>query len=76
MITFSSSALLIARILYPSFYFDKYDDIVNNKENESSILKITSRINEYEKYLNDIFRKNVGLTPRQYREEFAKKYSM
>ena len=47
--------LLIARILYPSFYFDKYDDIVNNKANESSILKITSRINEYEKYLQDIF---------------------
>lgn len=29
-----------------------------------------------QQYLNDIFRKNVGLTPRQYREEFAKKYSM
>lgn len=47
--------LLIARILYPSFYFEKYDEIVNNKANESSILKITSRINEYEKYLSDIF---------------------
>ena len=29
-----------------------------------------------QQYLNDVFRKNVGLTPRQYREEFAKKYSM
>ena len=47
--------LLIARILYTSFYFEKYDQIINNEENESSILKITSRINEYEKYLNDIF---------------------
>ena len=46
--------LLIARILYPSFYFDTYDKIINNLENESSILKITSRITEYEKYLNDI----------------------
>ena len=46
--------LLIARILYPSFYFDKYDAIVNNKENESTILKITSRVNEYERYLQDI----------------------
>lgn len=29
-----------------------------------------------QQYLNDIFKKNVGQTPRQYREEFAKKYSM
>lgn len=29
-----------------------------------------------QQYLNDVFRKNVGLTPRQYREEFAKKYTM
>ena len=48
-------SLLIARILYPSFYFDTYDKIINKKENESSILKITSRITEYEKYLQDIF---------------------
>lgn len=47
--------LLVARILYPSFYFDKYDEIVNEKIQESSILKITSRTDEYEKYLQDIF---------------------
>lgn len=47
--------LLIARILYPSFYFDKYDEIISNRSNESAILKITSRINEYEKYLQDMF---------------------
>lgn len=47
--------LLVARILYPSFYFDKYDEIINGKEQENTILKITSRINEYEKYLVDVF---------------------
>ena len=47
--------LLVARILYPSFYFDRYDEIVNEKIQESSILKITSRIDEYEKYLQDVF---------------------
>ena len=47
--------LLVARILYPSFYFDRYDEIVNEKIHESSILKITSRIDEYEKYLQDVF---------------------
>ena len=53
--SFYGIKLLIARILYPSFYFDKYDSIINNKDNESSILKITSRIDDYENYLKDIF---------------------
>lgn len=48
--------LLMARILYPSFYFESYDAIMNNQENESSILKITSRIDEYENYLSDVWK--------------------
>ena len=47
-------SLLVARILYPSFYFELYDEIIQGLINESTILKITSRINEYEDYLNDI----------------------
>ncbi|MBR3161624.1 MAG: hypothetical protein IKF19_02690 [Bacilli bacterium] len=46
--------LLVARILYPSFYFDLYDDIINNRIDETSILAITSRIDDYEVYLKDI----------------------
>lgn len=52
--SFYGISLLIARILYPSFYFELYDEIIQGITNESSILKITSRIDEYEKYLNDI----------------------
>ena len=48
--------LLMARILYPSFYFEAYDAVVNHLENESSILKITSRINEYQNYLADVWK--------------------
>lgn len=47
--------LLIARILYPSFYFELYDKIINKEANESELLKITSRIDEYENYLQEIF---------------------
>ena len=53
--SFYGMNLLVARILYPSFYFDRYDEIVNEKIQESSIFKITSRIDEYEKYLQDVF---------------------
>lgn len=48
--------LLISRILYPSFYYDLYDNVLNKKINESEVLKITSRIPEYEIYLADIFK--------------------
>ena len=52
--SFYGMSLLVARILYPSFYFELYDEIIQGLINESTILKITSRINEYEDYLNDI----------------------
>jgi len=47
--------LLYARILYPSFYLDMYDEIILNRINESEILNITNRINEYEEYLRNIY---------------------
>lgn len=50
-----SIRLLFARILYPSFYFHLYDDIIRKKIKEEEILKITSRIFEYEQYLYEIF---------------------
>lgn len=50
-----SIRILFARILYPSFYFNIYDDIIRGKVKEEAILKITSRINEYEQYLYEIF---------------------
>jgi len=46
--------LLISRILYPSFYFDMYEDILINDKDESIILEIISNLSAYEKYLSDI----------------------
>lgn len=46
--------LLISRLLYPSFYFNLYDDIINNIIKEKEIVYITKNINEYENYLKDI----------------------
>lgn len=47
--------LLFGRLLFPSFYFDLYDQIINGYQPEESILTITNRIVEYERYLYDIF---------------------
>jgi len=47
--------LLLARMLFPSIYFDKYEQIVNDQLKEEEILKIIERANEYEQYLYEIF---------------------
>lgn len=53
--SFYGMQLLMARVLWPSFYFELYDEVLGNRANESAVLKITSRISEYEKYLGDVF---------------------
>ena len=47
--------LLFARVLYPSYYFDLYELIIQNKVKESEILTITSNSSKYEVYLKNIF---------------------
>jgi len=47
--------VLFARILYPSFYFNLYDQIILGKKEEKELNKIINRINEYELYLYNIY---------------------
>lgn len=46
--------LIYSRMLYPSFYFDVYDNVINSREQPEKISKIVGRISEYEEYLNYI----------------------
>ena len=46
--------LLISRILYPSFYFELYEDILLYSESETIILKFTNKLPQYEIYLSSI----------------------
>lgn len=50
-----SFILLFARMLFPSYYFDLYDDIINNREAQIKVIGIIKRIKEYESFLNDIY---------------------
>lgn len=47
--------LLIARMMYPSFFFDKYEEIVNKTNKEEEIIPILKRMKEYEEYLKKIY---------------------
>ena len=46
--------LLISRLLYPSFYFEMYEDILIDNKEEKIILEIISRVDDYEEYLDKV----------------------
>lgn len=46
--------LLISRLLYPSFYFDMYEDILIDNKEEKIILNVISKLDEYEDYLSRV----------------------
>lgn len=46
--------LLVARLLYPSFYFDMYEDILIDNQEEKIILDVISKLDEYELYLSQV----------------------
>lgn len=56
-INFSSYqfSLLMARLLFPSFYFDLYEDIINGYSKEERIVSILKRSSEYENYIRYIY---------------------
>ena len=47
--------MLYARLIYPSYYFDLFEEVMNNNENEERILKIINKVNEYELFLNQAY---------------------
>lgn len=47
--------LLYGRMLFPTFYFDKYDDIVNKNKSEKEILTILKKVEAYEDFLKNIY---------------------
>ena len=48
--------ILLARVLYPSFYFNMYEDIMINSKEEKIITNITSKLDKYELYLARVFK--------------------
>lgn len=47
--------LFLARMLYPTYYFDIYEDIIRGKTKEEEIKKITEKIDEYMYILKQIY---------------------
>ena len=47
--------LLYVRLLYPSYYFDLYENIINNNEDEEKIKNIVDLSSKYEELLYEIY---------------------
>lgn len=54
-ITYKEALLFYGRLLYPSYFFDLQDDIVNNNLDEKLIENIAAKSNEYEIFLRDTY---------------------
>ena len=48
--------MLFARLLYPSYYFDVYEKVVNSKDNSEKIIRFLNGINEYESFLKKAYK--------------------
>ncbi len=51
----SEMNMLYARLLYPTYYFDLFEDMIIDKEDENKILKILKRRKQYEKFLRNFY---------------------
>lgn len=47
--------ILFARMLYPSFFFDEFEDLINNQTEIKKVFLIINRMVEYEQYLLQIY---------------------
>lgn len=54
-LTFYSYQMLYARLLYPSYYFDIYEEIMNKEKSESALIPIINKVDEYEEFLKKAY---------------------
>lgn len=47
--------MFYARLIYPSYYFDIYDNIMNNDESEEKLVNIVSKAQDYEYFLKEAY---------------------
>ena len=53
-LTITETKLLVSRLMYPSFYFELYEDILIDNMDEKIIINIINKLPKYEKYLDNI----------------------
>ena len=54
-LSYKEALLFYGRLLYPSYFFDLYDEIVNNDLKENLIDKIITKADDYEMFLANVY---------------------
>lgn len=54
-LTYNEILLFYARIIYPSYYFDTYDDVIQGKIKEEKLLFYINQINKNENFLKELY---------------------
>ena len=47
--------MLFARILYPTYYFDMYEEVMNKKRSEEDLIKIINEVDNYELFIKKVY---------------------
>lgn len=55
--------MLYARLLYPSYYFDIYEQIMNKDKTEEALIPIISKAQEYETFLKEAYFEIIKYAP-------------
>ncbi len=53
--------LLFSRMLFPSFYFDLYDAVVNKNEDQKILVDVIKKVGDYERFLITIYNHINGI---------------
>ena len=54
-LTQSEIIMFLARMLYPTYYFDLYEEIITNREKDEKLINIIEKNEEYENILKEIY---------------------
>lgn len=54
-LSYEECLIFLARLLYPTYYFDLFESIINGETSEVEIKKITKKVIEFEKFIKDFY---------------------
>ena len=47
--------LFLARLIYPTYYFDLYEEIITDRKEDEEIKKITNKVDDFEKIIKKVY---------------------
>ena len=47
--------LFLARLIYPTYYFDLYEEVITDRTDDEEIKKIISKVDDYEKIIKQVY---------------------